>query len=72
MATVDLSKKTVNLSKGELVNLSKQSEGLKKIMVGLGWDPADSGFIENHIKRGFFGRLFGGSSASDSHQRAYP
>lgn len=66
MATVDLSKKTVNLSKGELVNLSKQSEGLKKIMVGLGWDPADSGFIENHIKRGFFGRLFGGSSASDS------
>lgn len=62
MATVDLSKKTVNLSKGELVNLSKQSEGLKKIMVGLGWDPAEGTYTEvytEHVKPGFFGKLFG-------------
>ena len=62
MKSVDLSKNTVNLSKGERVNLSKQSEGLKKIMVGLGWDPAEDTYIETvteHIKPGIIGRLFG-------------
>lgn len=62
MSTVNLSKTTVNLSKGELVNLSKQSEGLKKIMVGLGWDPADGTYTETITtvkKPGFLGRLFG-------------
>lgn len=29
----------VNLSKGQRVDLSKQVPGLKKVMVGLGWDP---------------------------------
>ncbi len=28
----------VNLSKGQKVNLTKENPGLKKIMVGLGWD----------------------------------
>lgn len=30
----------VNLSKGGVVNLSKQAPGLDQVMVGLGWDPA--------------------------------
>ena len=29
----------VNLEKGGKVNLSKESEGLKNVIVGLGWDP---------------------------------
>lgn len=62
MATVDLSKKTVNLSKGEKINLSKSNDtGLKSIMVGLGWDPAEDGFIEREVIKepGFIGKLFG-------------
>lgn len=37
---------SVNLSKGQKVNLSKQRNGLSKVMVGLGWD-------EVQQKRGF-------------------
>ena len=62
MATVDLSKKTVNLSKGEKINLSKSNEtGLKSVMIGLGWDPAEDGFIEREVTKepGFIGKLFG-------------
>lgn len=62
MSTVDLSKKTVNLSKGDKINLSKSAEGLANIMVGLGWDPADNSVIEQVtevIKPGFLGKLFG-------------
>lgn len=38
---------SVNLSKGQKVNLSKQRNGLSKVMVGLGWD-------EVQQKRGLF------------------
>lgn len=38
---------SVNLTKGQKVNLSKQRYGLSKVMVGLGWD-------EVQQKRGFF------------------
>lgn len=38
---------SVNLSKGQKVNLSKQRAGLSKLMVGLGWDEVPQ-------KRGFF------------------
>ena len=31
---------SVNLQKGQRVSLSKDREGLSKIMVGLGWDAA--------------------------------
>ena len=61
MATVDLSKKTVNLSKGEKINLSKSNEtGLKSVMIGLGWDPAEDGFIEREVTKepGFIGKLW--------------
>ena len=41
---------SVNLSKGQRINLSKEVEGLSKIMVGLGWDAANqSGGILNHL-----------------------
>ena len=38
---------SVNLVKGQKVNLSKQRYGLSKLMVGLGWD-------EVQQKRGLF------------------
>lgn len=62
MSTVDLSKKTINLSKGDKINLSKSADSLCNIMIGLGWDPADNSVIEQVtevIKPGFLGRLFG-------------
>lgn len=62
MSTVDLSKKTINLSKGDKINLSKSADVLTNIMVGLGWDPADNRVVEQvteTIKPGFFGKLFG-------------
>lgn len=65
MSTVNLSKQTVNLSKGQAVNLSKQSEGLKEIMIGLGWDAANhssGGGLLASIIRG----IFGGDIISDS------
>lgn len=61
MATVNLSKQTVNLSKGQAVNLSKQSDGLKNIMIGLGWAEAKpkERVIRETVEPGFFGKLFG-------------
>lgn len=47
----------INLQKGQRVDLTKGNPGLSKILVGLGWDPVQTG------KGGFFGALFGGSSA---------
>lgn len=54
MSTVNLSKQTVNLSKGQIINLSKQSNGLNKVMVALGWDEAS----KSRDGKGFLGRLF--------------
>lgn len=34
---------TLNLEKGDDLDLSKQSPGLSKIRFGLGWDPAEAG-----------------------------
>lgn len=34
---------SINLQKGQQVNLSKQSYGLSRVMVGLGWDEAQQG-----------------------------
>lgn len=39
---------SVSLQKGQKVSLSKDNEGLSKVIVGLGWDEAPQG------KRGFF------------------
>lgn len=43
---------SINLSKGQKINLSKESTGLSQIMVGLGWDEAQQ-------STGFLGALFG-------------
>lgn len=37
---------SVSLAKGQRISLSKDSDGLKKVVVGLGWNP---------VKQGFFG-----------------
>ena len=51
----------VNLQKGQKVSLKKSSGGkLSQLMVGLGWDAAQSG-----EKKGFFSSLFGGSNNID-------
>ena len=38
---------SINLSKGQKINLSKESNGLSQVMVGLGWDevPRNTGFF---------------------------
>jgi stress response protein SCP2 len=61
-STVNLSKPTVNLSKGEVINLTKESEGLSNIMIGLGWTQA-------HLNQGFLQSLvqafIGGDGANE-------
>lgn len=66
MSTVNLAKHTVNLSKGQKINLSKSSDtGLKEIMVGLGWSAASAvqssqvHEVTEVVQPGFFGKLFG-------------
>lgn len=51
----------INLQKGQRVDLTKGNPGLSKIMVGLGWDPADS-----RSGKGFFGSLFGGGNSASN------
>jgi stress response protein SCP2 len=46
----------INLQKGQRVDLTKSNPGLSKIIVGLGWDPVQSG------GGGFFSSLFGGGA----------
>lgn len=48
---------SVSLQKGQKVDLTKGNSGLKKVMVGLGWDEA--------VKKGFLGGLLGGGSSQD-------
>ena len=52
----------VNLSKNQVVNLSKSAEGLKQVVVGLGWDEAKA----SGEKKGLFGRIFGSSSSGST------
>lgn len=50
----------INLQKGQRVDLTKGNPGLTKIMVGLGWDPVQSGG-----GGGLFGGLFGGGGGAN-------
>ena len=62
MGTVNLAKKTVNLSKSETINLSKSSDdGLKEVLIGLGWDEATKS------SGGFLSKLFGGNSGQSQY-----
>jgi stress response protein SCP2 len=47
---------SISLVKGQKIDLTKNNSGLKKLLVGLGWDPVKQG------KKGFFGL---GSQAPD-------
>ncbi|MEK4699497.1 TerD family protein [Solibacillus sp. FSL R7-0668] len=49
---------TVNLQKGQRVDLTKGNAGLNKIRVGLGWDP-----VQQKSSGGLFGGLFGGGGS---------
>ena len=72
----------INLSKGQKVSLSKGNPGLKKIMVGLGWDvnafdsgsdfdsggETDSGSgRETQTETGFRGRFWSPSERRNPH-----
>lgn len=50
----------VNLQKGQKVDLTKGNAGLRRVMVGLGWDE-----VQQPQSRGLFGGLFGGGKAQD-------
>ena len=52
---------SVSLQKGQKVDLTKGNAGLKKIVVGLGWDEAQA----PAQSKGFFGSLFSGSQKQD-------
>lgn len=64
---ISLSKgQVINLSKMPAIDLSKGGSGLRKVIVGLGWDPVDSIPDTNETGKksgGLFSRLFGGSSS---------
>lgn len=51
---------SVNLQKGQKVDLTKGNSGLRRVMVGLGWDEAEQ--LQSH---GLFGSLFGGGKKQD-------
>jgi len=53
---------SVNLTKGQKVDLTKGNAGLKRIIVGLGWDEAQRA----PGKTGMLGGLFGGAKANAS------
>lgn len=50
----------ITLTKGKPLSLSKESPGLTKVFMGLGWDPA-----QPEKKGGLLGGLFGGNKAVD-------
>lgn len=49
----------ISLQKGQRVDLTKGNPGLSKILVGLGWDPVQTG------GKGFLGSLFGGGATAN-------
>jgi len=50
---------TINLQKGQKIDLTKGNPGLSKIMVGLGWDE-----VAKPKSGGLLGSLFGGGSSA--------
>lgn len=52
---------SINLTKGQKIDLTKGNAGLDTIMVGLGWDPVAQGKSGG----GLFGSLFGSKGAAE-------
>lgn len=52
---------SVNLVKGQKVDLTKSNTGLRKVIIGLGWDMAGENVYDETVKKsgGFFSGLFG-------------
>ncbi|MCT4585956.1 MAG: TerD family protein [Peptostreptococcaceae bacterium] len=48
----------INLTKGQRISLTKETNGLSNLRIGLGWDPAEQ-------KQGFLGALLKGSTNID-------
>ena len=59
--SINLSKQTINLSKSQVINLSKQAEGLNDVMIALGWQENQGGYtdVERLINPGLIGKFFG-------------
>jgi len=55
---------TINLQKGQKIDLTKGNPGLSKIMVGLGWDEVAA--ASKPKSGGILGGLFGGGSGSSA------
>lgn len=53
---------SINLQKGQRIDLTKGNVGLNEIMVGLGWDPVE----QQKSGGGFLSGLFGGGSSSNT------
>jgi stress response protein SCP2 len=53
---------SINLQKGQKVSLSKESAGLSKVIVGLGWDEAAPAQPQQK-QGGFFSSLFGSNTS---------
>lgn len=51
---------SVNLQKGQKVDLTKGNVGLRKVMVGLGWDE-----VQQPSRGGLLGGIFGGGKAAE-------
>lgn len=56
---------SINLQKGQRIDLTKGNAGLNKIMVGLGWDPVQQQ-QQKKSGGGFLGGLFGGGGSGGS------
>lgn len=48
---VNLTKTTVNLTKHDVINLSKDNDGLSTVLIGLGWDPVKRGIFSGFFKQ---------------------
>lgn len=48
----------INLTKGQRISLTKETNGLSSLRIGLGWDPAEQ-------KQGFLGSLLKGTTSID-------
>lgn len=54
---------SINLQKGQRIDLTKGNAGLNEIMVGLGWDPVEQ---KKAGGGGFLGGLFGGGGSASA------
>jgi len=59
---------SISLQKGQKVSLSKESAGLSKVIIGLGWDEAVNNAQQPKQGGGFFSNIFGSGNTSGGMQ----